>query len=361
MSLIINSNPSALFAQDALRSNHTRQATAMERLATGTRINSASDDAAGLAISQNMTAQVRGLNQAVRNLNDGVNMLQTAEGALAGTTAMLQRMRELAVQSMNGSYSNDQRGYLDQEFQALATQIASIGNETEWNGQALLNASANATSGVAATNTVTSFTPAFTTSGGTLAANTITANGSAVGEVTLTSQAYSAAVPAAQAAVPAATLTIGTLAAGSAYKIKTNTSVVSLIATGIAAVDAANFAAAYNAIPTRSTTFTVGTGPNANVLTASSPGWTLSIDNVRTAAQVAAGVSDMLARVAKDTANRDANAAGFMMSSGAIGKQSMGGAAYNGQQIAAAIKVTIPRQSRGLSNCEPLKAAKRGR
>ncbi len=95
----INTNVAALFAQNSLKVNERAQSNAMQQLSTGSRINSASDDAAGLAIGQTMTAQIRGLNQSVRNLNDGINMMQTAEGALVETSNMLQRMRELAVQS----------------------------------------------------------------------------------------------------------------------------------------------------------------------------------------------------------------------------------------------------------------------
>ena len=142
----INTNVSALNAQAALTKNSRVMSSAMERLSTGSRINQASDDAAGLAISQNMTAQVRGLNQAVRNLNDGVNLLQTAEGALNETTNMLQRMRELAVQSASGTYSNTQRTYLATEFQALGSQIDKIASETTWNGYTILTGTTGGTS-----------------------------------------------------------------------------------------------------------------------------------------------------------------------------------------------------------------------
>ena len=138
---VINTNVTALYSQNAMKTNARSMNTVMEQLSTGTRINSAKDDAAGLAIGQNMTSQVRGLNQAVRNLNDGVNMLQTAEGAMIEQSNMLQRMRELAVQAMNGTYSNVQRGYLDKEFQALSVQIGKIANDTKWNDQTLLDAS----------------------------------------------------------------------------------------------------------------------------------------------------------------------------------------------------------------------------
>jgi flagellin len=136
---VINTNVSALYSQNAMKTNARAMSTAMEQLSTGTRVNSAKDDAAGLAIGQNMTSQIRGLNMAVRNLNDGINMMQTAEGAMVEQSNMLQRMRELAVQSMNGTYSDTQRSYLDLEFQALSSQINDISTDTTWNDQTLLD------------------------------------------------------------------------------------------------------------------------------------------------------------------------------------------------------------------------------
>ena len=138
---VINTNVSAMYSQNAMKTNARAMNTVMEQLSTGTRVNSAKDDAAGLAIGQNMTSQIRGLNMAVRNLNDGVNMMQTAEGAMIEQSNMLQRMRELAVQANNGTYSTTQRGYLDLEFQALATQIGKIAAQTMWNDQTLLASS----------------------------------------------------------------------------------------------------------------------------------------------------------------------------------------------------------------------------
>ena len=134
----INTNVSALRAQDALVKNSRSMDSAMQSLSTGKRINSAKDDAAGLGLVENMTAQVRGLNQAVRNLNDGTNMLQTADGALVETSNMLQRMRELAIQSSNATYSSTQRAYLQTEFTALSTQIGRVATETKWNDKQLL-------------------------------------------------------------------------------------------------------------------------------------------------------------------------------------------------------------------------------
>jgi flagellin len=140
---VINTNVSALRAQNAMAVNARAQSTAMQQLSTGSSVNAAKDDAAGLAIGQNMTSQVRGLNQAVRNLNDGINMMQTAEGALVETSNMLQRMRELAVQSSNGTYSATQRDYLQTEFVALSSQINKIASDTKWNEAGLLNTAAN--------------------------------------------------------------------------------------------------------------------------------------------------------------------------------------------------------------------------
>lgn len=131
---VINSNVKSLVAQQALALNNRQMSKAMAQLSTGKRINSAADDAAGLAISNKMTAQVRGLQQAVRNTNDAITMVQTVEGALGEVTNMLQRMRELAVQSVNGTNSSADRVSLDTEFDQLATEIARISDKTTWNG-----------------------------------------------------------------------------------------------------------------------------------------------------------------------------------------------------------------------------------
>jgi len=139
---VINTNVSAQLAQDALKVNSKTMSTAMQQLATGNRINQAKDDAAGLSIGQNMTSQVRGLNQAVRNVNDGINLLQTADGALVETSNMLQRMRELAVQSSNATNSAGQRGYLDKEFKSLQEEISRIGDNTSWNNANVFGPSA---------------------------------------------------------------------------------------------------------------------------------------------------------------------------------------------------------------------------
>jgi len=131
---VISTNISSLFAQDAIKANSRNMQNAMNNLSTGKRINRASDDAAGVAIASVMTADIRGLNQAVRNANDAISFLQVADGALIETTNMLQRMRELAVQATAGTYSATQLAFNDKEYQALITQIGKIATQTTFNG-----------------------------------------------------------------------------------------------------------------------------------------------------------------------------------------------------------------------------------
>ena len=147
---VINTNISANIARDAIGRNERAMSTSMERLSTGLRINSAKDDAAGLAIANRMAGQISGLNMAARNANDAMSMVQTVEGASKEIGSMLVRMRELAVQAASGTYSTSDRTALNSEFTALRTEIVRIQENTEWNGQALMT---NATAGTA--NTVT--------------------------------------------------------------------------------------------------------------------------------------------------------------------------------------------------------------
>lgn len=139
---VINTNVKALFSQMALKSSGLEQSKAMQQLSTGKRINSARDDAAGMSIATRMTHQIRSLNQAVRNAGDAINLIQTAEGATNEITDMMQRMRELAVQSVNDTNNNADRSYLDLEFQQLKQQIVQIADNTEWNGFPVLNGKA---------------------------------------------------------------------------------------------------------------------------------------------------------------------------------------------------------------------------
>jgi flagellin len=139
---VIATNTAALRAGNAATSASKQLGTAMERLSTGKRINSAKDDAAGLAIASTMTSSIRGMNQAIRNANDGISMAQTAEGALGEVTNMLHRIRELAVQSSSGTYSDDDRTNLQAEVKELTGQISDILANTKFNGVVLFDGTA---------------------------------------------------------------------------------------------------------------------------------------------------------------------------------------------------------------------------
>ena len=181
---VINTNVKALYTQNALKVSGREQSTAMQQLSTGKRINSARDDAAGLAIANRMSQQIRSLDMAIRNAGDAVSLIQTAEGATASITDMLQRMRELSVQAINDTNSQDQRGYLDIEFQQLKQQIQSISEHTQWNGFSILNGTAGERVGDRPVYKVASagvFNSEVTYTGGTpttsASANTITTSG----------------------------------------------------------------------------------------------------------------------------------------------------------------------------------------
>jgi len=183
---VINTNISSLVSQQALTVNSRALSKAMQQLSTGQRINSAADDAAGLAIGDKMTAQINGLNQAVRNANDGISMVQTGEGALQEVTNMLQRMRQLSVQSANGTYSSADRTSMNSEYTALKNEITRIGNNTQWNSQTLFS-------------TAGGLSVAFQVSSNTSSA-TITAS---FAQITSTALALSSAITTASAATTA--------------------------------------------------------------------------------------------------------------------------------------------------------------
>ena len=143
---VINTNVSATLASNAITRNDRAMSTAMERLSTGLRINSASDDAAGLAIASRMRSQVDGLEQAARNANDGISMIQTAEGAYIEVSNMLGRMKELAVQASSGTYSDTDRAALNLEFDQLQSEMIRIAGNTQWNGFNILDGAAGGTS-----------------------------------------------------------------------------------------------------------------------------------------------------------------------------------------------------------------------
>ena len=141
---VINTNLKALSAQNALAVNQRDLSSNMQQLATGRRINTAADDAAGLAISNKMTSQIRSLDMAVKNANDGISLLQTADGASAELTSMLTRMRELAIQAGNDTYSDDQRVSLNAEVVELQAEMNNIIENTQWNSMKILNGNAGA-------------------------------------------------------------------------------------------------------------------------------------------------------------------------------------------------------------------------
>ena len=147
---VINTNIAATLTANSMRENQRTMENTMERLATGKRINSASDDAAGLAIETRMDSQIRGLSQASRNANDGISLLQTADGAISEVNDMLQRMRELAVQANTGTLSTADKTNLDQEFAQLATEIDRIVNDTTFNDIKVLQSSQTIKIGVGA-------------------------------------------------------------------------------------------------------------------------------------------------------------------------------------------------------------------
>lgn len=175
MALYVNTNTSSLNAQNNLMKSGNTLDTAYQRLSSGLRINSAADDAAGLQISNRLTSQVNGLNQAVRNANDGISLAQTAEGAMDETTNMLQRMRTLAIQSANGSNTDKDRVALQQEMGQLAEEINRVASTTTFGGQNLLDGSYTGTFQVGAdANQTISFSMQTIGSNGSL---NVTANG----------------------------------------------------------------------------------------------------------------------------------------------------------------------------------------
>jgi flagellin len=145
MGMVINTNTMAINAQRNLSKTSSSLSTSMARLSSGQRITAAKDDAAGLAISEKMKAQIRGLAQAERNANDGISLVQTAEGAMDEISGMLIRMRELAIQSANGTTDSAQKGFLNNEFQELSTEISRIADSTSFNGTNLLNGATSVT------------------------------------------------------------------------------------------------------------------------------------------------------------------------------------------------------------------------
>ena len=200
---VINTNVSSILTQNSLAKNERAMSTAMEQLSTGKRINSASDDAAGLAIASRMTSQIEGLNQAVRNGNDAISLIQTADGALIEVTNMLQRMRTLAVQAASDTNTAADRTALNQEFTLLRTEINRVGNNTQWNGENVLDQSFASNTGAYsfqvganASQTIDLQIGAYTTTGAPTATTAATATTSADGAAVQTNTVTIAGTPA---------------------------------------------------------------------------------------------------------------------------------------------------------------------
>ena len=177
MSSIINTNIASLNAQRNLSQSQVSLSTSMQRLSSGLRINSAKDDAAGLAIAERMNAQVRGMNVAVRNANDGISLAQTAEGALSKVGDSLQRMRELAVQARNATNSSSDKTSLDKEFKQLQSEITRVLGGTSFNGTHMLGAGATAMTFQIGANTTVDDVITVTTSDLTAASSITTVTG----------------------------------------------------------------------------------------------------------------------------------------------------------------------------------------
>ena len=221
---VINTNISAIKASNASNAAAKALGTAMERLSTGKRINSAKDDAAGLAISTTMTAQIKGMNQGVRNANDGISLAQTAEGALSEVTNMLQRVRELAVQSSSGTYQKSDRDSMQSEVTALTDQINDVLNNTKFNGNALF-ATGNAGASGSITNTAANNTDlTFKIQTGANTSDTVTLTSTKIDGANLASAALQVTGADAAAGVAAATATIGKVDAALADVTKSRAS-----------------------------------------------------------------------------------------------------------------------------------------
>ncbi|QGT78044.1 flagellin FliC [Guyparkeria halophila] len=203
MASVINTNIFSLQGQNALRQTNNQLQTSLERLSTGLRINSAKDDAAGLAITSRLTTQIRGSEVAARNANDGISMAQTAEGALGALTDTMQRMRDLAVQAANSTNSASDRDNLQSEFKQLQDELGRIVNNTEFNGQKVLNGaiSNGATFQVGANTSannqiVFSLANVSTTIGAALSTAATISGGASFGDIMSTISALDASITA---------------------------------------------------------------------------------------------------------------------------------------------------------------------
>jgi flagellin len=279
---VINTNVNAVLAQNSLVKNERAMSSAMEQLSTGKRINSAADDAAGMAIASKMTAQIRGLDQAGRNINDAVAMIQTAEGATGEITNMLQRMRELAVQASSGTYTTEDKANIELEFQALLKGIDNIAGTTQWNGGNILDGTGSATTfqiGANDSQTLTvnlgnlktnGYAVAVTTAISAVAAVAAVAGSAGVNTVT-TSSAQAVLLTSFVAGNVTVSMTAGTVTTVSSLATYLNTQTA--------------FAASYTALATSATVMTIteksgaytATGPTVSTVTTATSAASYSI------------------------------------------------------------------------------------
>ena len=225
---VINTNVSSLKSQNSLALNERKLGTSMERLSTGIRINSAKDDAAGLAISTRMTSEIRGLTAAVRNANDGISVAQTAEGALGEITNILQRMREVAVQSANASNNSTDRSFLNTEVTQLIAEAQRIGEQANFNGIKLLNGDFRGMNFQVGSNAgeVIAFTPIKDSRASALGSNTLSIAGSGMNQ--------------ARVSTASATLLANTVAAASGTQLSLSENGVTSLSAALTYADAAS-------------------------------------------------------------------------------------------------------------------------
>jgi flagellin len=365
MSMMINTNLSSLNAQRNQSRTQNDLSTAIARLSSGLRINSAKDDAAGLAISDRFTAQIRGLTQAARNANDGISLAQTAEGALASVTDNLQRIRELSVQSANATNSASDRASLQLEVAQLTAEIDRVATQTSFNGTNLLDGSFTAKAfqvgaNVGQTITVSSIASARSsalgqyqgfsltnqsigTANSTAAAETVTMGGvaTALGSITNDAKNIASAINAAGVAGLTATANATSVAAGTQALTATASGTASVVINGVtvsianavgnASTNRANAVAAINA--QSAATGVVATDTGAGVSLAAADGRNVVVSGFAAGTATAATIADFgLAAAATTGASNNIN---YSAPSGVTGSVVFGGAFSNTTAIAA--------------------------
>jgi flagellin len=365
MSMMINTNLSSLNAQRNQSRTQNDLSTAIARLSSGLRINSAKDDAAGLAISDRFTAQIRGLTQAARNANDGISLAQTAEGALASVTDNLQRIRELSVQSANATNSASDRASLQLEVAQLTAEIDRVATQTSFNGTNLLDGSFTAKAfqvgaNVGQTITVSSIASARSsalgqyqgfsltnqsigTANSTSAAETVTIGGvaTALGSITNDAKNIASAINAAGVAGLTATANATSVAAGTQALTATASGTASVVINGVtlsnanadgnASTNRANAVAAINA--QSAATGVVATDTGAGVSLAAADGRNVVVSGFAAGTATAATIADFgLAAAATTGASININSSA---PSGVTGSVVFGGAFSNTTAIAA--------------------------